>query len=240
MDSGKQVKLIGLLRRRPDLTLAEFSQHWGTVHRDLSLRLIAPGIMRAYQQNHRIDADIAGLDPVCDGSPELWTSGPAALAQLGTAPEYLEGAYLDEPNFMDGRSQALLAHEHVVDEGPGRAVTTTMVKAMVFVRRAPDLSLAHFTEWAGQARPFLFPDGPTPVRLTRHLAIDIAALGAAGDAFKGVQSYDGVEASYWPDLDTFRAAWETRTDGTAGGLCNPDSVGVMVCREEPVLWPQTR
>lgn len=230
------VKLIGLLRRRPDLTLDQYSQHWRTVHRELSLRLIAPGIRRAYQQNHRIDADIEGLDPVCDGAPELWTSGPEALTQLGTAPEYLEGAYLDEPNFMDGRSQALLATEQVLEPGPGRAVATTLVKAMVFVRRAPGVSMADFAAWAARPGSFLFRD--KPARLTRHLAIDIAALGVAGEAFKGMQSYDGIEASYWPDLETFRAAWRNRSDGAAGGLVDTASIGVLPCREEPVLWPQ--
>lgn len=35
--------LMGLLNRSPDLTLAQFAQHWRTVHRDHSLKLIAPG-----------------------------------------------------------------------------------------------------------------------------------------------------------------------------------------------------
>ena len=42
----------------PDLALEEFSRHWRTVHRELALRLVAPGIMRGYVQNHRRDVDL--------------------------------------------------------------------------------------------------------------------------------------------------------------------------------------
>jgi len=56
--SEEPLQLIGLLSRRPDLTLGQFSQHWRTRHRDLSLMLIATGIMHGFIQNHRRpDAD---------------------------------------------------------------------------------------------------------------------------------------------------------------------------------------
>jgi hypothetical protein len=73
--SQEPLNLIGLLLRRPDLTLGQFSQHWRTRHRDLSLLLIAPGIMHGYIQNHlRSDSDpIPGLplarEIVIDGGP---------------------------------------------------------------------------------------------------------------------------------------------------------------------------
>jgi hypothetical protein len=42
------VELFGLLQRRQDRTLEQFSRHWSTVHRELAPRLVAPGIMRGY------------------------------------------------------------------------------------------------------------------------------------------------------------------------------------------------
>jgi hypothetical protein len=36
------IKLIGLLDRRDDLTLEQFSHHWRTTHRELALRLVRP------------------------------------------------------------------------------------------------------------------------------------------------------------------------------------------------------
>jgi len=228
-------KLIGLLSRRPDLSLAEFARHWRTVHRDLSLRLIAPGIMHGYIQNHRIpDAEpIPGLPLAGDGFPELWTEGEDLLARLAAAPAYLEGAYLDEPNFMDGRSQALLAREIVVDDGPGRIAAPTLVKAMLFFRRAPGVSREAFEQlWETTPHPVLMPRAKPP-RLTRQLAIELA--GDAGAAYEGVQSYDGQEASYWPDVASFLAAWKDRQPAPAT-IDDGATIGVLV-REEPVLFP---
>jgi hypothetical protein len=87
--------------------------------------------MHGYIQNQRRpDADpVPGLPLAGDGFPELWTRGADVLARLGAAPEYLEGAYLDESNFMEGRSQALLAREIVIDDGPGRVAAPLFVRS---------------------------------------------------------------------------------------------------------------
>ena len=98
------LKLYGLLQRRPDLSLEEFSHHWRTVHRELALRLVPPGIMRGYVQNHRRDVDLVGQPAPADGCPEVWIDDVESLTRLATSPEYLEGAGPDEANFMDGNS----------------------------------------------------------------------------------------------------------------------------------------
>jgi len=233
--SQEPLKLIGLLSRRPDLTLGQFAQHWRTRHRDLSLLLIAPGIMLGYIQNHRRpDADpIPGMALAGDGFPELWTSGEDVLARLGAAPEYLEGAYLDESNFMDGRSQALLAREIVIDDGPGRVAAPALVKVMMFFKRAADVPHAEFANgWDSTQHPVLMPEA-RPARLIRHLAIELP--GDAGATYEGVQTYAGQEASYWPDISSFLAAWNRRGP-SPGYLDENGTVGVIV-REEPVLFP---
>jgi hypothetical protein len=236
--AAEPLKLIGLLSRRPDLSLAQFAQHWRTTHRDLSLRLIAPGIMDGYVQNHRLSegGEIAGLPCAGDGFPELWTSGADLLKRLASAPEYLEGAYLDEGNFMDGRSQALLLRQQVIDDGPGRVAATLLFKVMLFFRRDPGLAREAFAPaFLRPHHPLLLPDGPRPARLTRHVAVELP--GDAGAAYVGVQTYDGVEASYWPDLAAFRAAWSGQSAAPAGLIDPAATVGVIV-REEPVLFTQ--
>jgi EthD domain len=233
--SQEPLKLIGLLSRRPDLTLAQFSHHWRTRHRNLSLRLIAPGIMSGYIQNHRRpDADpIPGLPLAGDGFPELWTEGEDVLARLGASSEYLEGAYLDEPNFMDGRSQALLAREIVIDDGPGRVAAPTLVKAMLFFKRAVDVPFENFARaWERTLHPILMP-AAKPIRLTRQLAIKLP--GDPGATYQGVQTYAGQEASYWPDIPSFLATWKNR-EAVPEYIDKDVTVGVIV-REEPVLFP---
>ena len=55
------LKLYSLLQRRADLSLEDFSRHWRTVHRELALRLVAPGYMRGYVQNHRRETALPGV-----------------------------------------------------------------------------------------------------------------------------------------------------------------------------------
>ncbi len=235
--SAEPLKLFGLLKRRSDRTLAQFAHHWRTRHRDLSLLLIAPGIMEGYVQNHRIaeGGEIPGLALAGDGFPELWTHGRDLLARLATAREYLEGAYLDEPNLMEGRPEALLASEHVIDDGIGRLASALHIKAMIFFRRAKGTDRERFnTEFLRPRRPLLLSDaGLTPTRLTRHLSIELPEK-ETDKTYEAVQNYDAIEASYWPNAAAFHAAWAKRSkepswiDGAA-------TVGVLV-REEPVLF----
>ena len=235
--SAEPLKLFGLLKRRSDRTLAQFAHHWRTRHRDLSLLLIAPGIMDGYVQNHRMTegGEIPGLTLAGDGFPELWTHGRDLLARLATAREYLEGAYLDEPNLMEGRPEALLASEHIIHDGNGRLAGALQVKAMIFFRQADGIDREHFnTEFLRPRRPLLLADtGSTSTRLTRHLSIDLPGKDT-DKTYEAVQNYDGIEASYWPDVAAFHTAWAKRSkepswiDATA-------TVGVLV-REEPVLF----
>jgi hypothetical protein len=234
--SAEPVKLFGLLKRRSDRTLAQFAHHWRTRHRDLSLLLIAPGIMDGYVQNHRMmeGGEIPGLTLAGDGFPELWTYGYDLLARLATAREYLEGAYLDEPNLMGGRPEALLATEHVIDDGIGRLAGALQIKAMIFFRRAQGMARERFNaEVLRPRRPLLLSDaGSTPTRLTRHLSIELPGKDT-DKTYEAVQNYDAIEASYWPDAAAFHAAWAGRSKDP-GWIDPAATVGVLV-REEPVL-----
>ena len=155
------------------------------------------------------------------------------LARLGAANEYLEGAYLDEGNFMDGRSQALLAREIVIEDGPGRIAAPCLTKVMLFFKRAPGVPLDDFARlWERTPHPVLLPSA-APQRLIRHLAVELP--GDAGATYQGVQAYAGQESSYWPDIPSFLAAWQGRVSAPAC-IDGPGTVGVIV-REEPVLFP---
>jgi hypothetical protein len=151
----------------------------------------------------------------------------------GTAPEYLEGAYLDESNFMDGRSQVLLAREIVVDDGPGRVAAPVLVKVMLFFKRAAGVPFADFAHaWKRAPHPVLIPSA-RPERLTRQLAIELP--GEAGATYQGMQTYAGQEASYWRDIPTFLAAWKGRRP--APEYIDDSLVVGAIVREEPVLFP---
>jgi uncharacterized protein (TIGR02118 family) len=222
------VKLIALVARRHDLDLAAFSHHWRTTHRKLILRLVNTGIIKGYVQNHRTEPQIDGLPVVADGSPELWVESVEDLARIRQSPEYTEGAYLDEPNFMEGRSRVLLAHEVVVIDGPGQERAAQCLKLMLFLRR-PDACAAGAFDASIEnlSRPIVMPGG-MPVRLTQQRPI------ADSSVVPTRPIYDLAEFSWWPDRASLAAAW---LDRQYPDVIDPTAVCGILVREEPCLWP---
>jgi hypothetical protein len=183
------LKLYGLLTRRGDLDLEAFRAHWRGPHRDLALRLVAPGIMRGYVQNHRVDRPLTDATTPADGCPELWVDDLAAVQRLGTCPEYLEGAYLDEPNFMDGRAVTSLAR---LVHAAGRPRAPGTVRLLRFLPAGPP------RDWTSPA-PWELA-GALPVGLERERCLTEEELGAP-------VPYAAIESSWWPDETAARAAW---------------------------------
>lgn len=225
------VKMIALLDRRDDLTLEQFSHHWRTVHRELALRLVPPGLMLGYIQDHRLDISIDGLDPPTDGCPEVWLKDVGEFERLQNSPEYLEGAHPDEANFMNGAPRMMATNETVVIPGPGRLNMGDAVKVMLFFKRRSGLSSSDFAEWVDLARPLLMPDAK-PLRLARETPI-------ADPGFADLQAYDGLEASWWPDRGSFESAWKTRSDDIAARWIDPSATTGMLVSEEFVVNPPT-
>lgn len=217
------LKLISPIDRRRDMDLEAFSNHWRTTHREAALRLVAPGIMKGYMQNHCRSEALEDLSPAGDGVPEVWVESVEAVVRLGTSPEYLEGAYIDEPNFMEGRARMVLSRTTVKEGELSRRDAADLVKLMLFFSNCgADL----LTRWRDVRRSILLPDA-RPVRLEREVAI-------ADPLPEGMeQSHDMVECSWWPDLDAVRNAWGMRASPPTEGV----AVSGMLIREEPVFWP---
>jgi hypothetical protein len=217
------IKLFGLVTRRDDLTLEQFSRHWRTVHRQLALRLVAPGIMRGYVQNHRRPGIVVpGVRAPCDGSPEVWLDSPDMLVRLASSPEYLEGAGPDEPNFMQGGAANCLA-ETVVFAGEARASVASRVKALVFFRRGSQLPGNGAAEW-GATQSWLMPRA-APLRLERERCL-------TGFDNVATAPYAAIEATWWPDYPSFEAAWAGRVTTAPAFDCE-----AMVVEDLQVLLP---
>ena len=177
------LKVMGLIQRRGALPLDLFRLHWRTIHRGLALRIAEAGLLKGYVQNHRIDVPVDRLNIVADGVPELWFESADSFTALRTAPAFREGAFHDEPNFMDigdYRSQPLTEE---VGTGAPRAECVGLLKAILFLR-------------AGEQG--MSTDGA--VRIAQQTAPDVSL------AIK-VAPYAAVQTSWWPDAATFNAAW---------------------------------
>lgn len=221
------LRFFGLLDRRRDLDLAQFSKHWRTVHRSLALRLVDAGIMRGYVQNHRRDVDVPGLAPAADGVPELWIDDAGMLDALAASPAYLEGAALDEPNFMESESRPFLADSLVRQSSLPREAVAQNVKLMLFFSARPEIDRSAVSDAWRSDGSMIVPDEDA-IRAELHVSIE---GGPAGTPFTH------IEALWWRDRADFERAWSGKNDGRARRLIVPGSLAGMLVEELPVLWP---
>jgi hypothetical protein len=105
------------MTRKPGLTLAQFSEHWRTIHAEFGRTV--PG-RPGYRQLHRdpratrAAARAAGVEiDTVDGDAQLLFADAQAVALLGTDPEHAAATAADGARFVD-RSKAMGMIAHVV------------------------------------------------------------------------------------------------------------------------------
>lgn len=105
-------KAIFLLRRRPDMTVAQFQDYWITGHAPQIPR--DAGILR-YVQCHQVPESYADGEPPYDGVAELSFADDAAFLAYWTSPRIQAIFGADAPRFLDGaHCTAFLAEENRV------------------------------------------------------------------------------------------------------------------------------
>ncbi|WP_120499389.1 EthD domain-containing protein [Roseovarius sp. EL26] len=119
------IKLIMCLRRRADISRAEFQDYWLNKHGPFFQE--NAGVMRSkrYVQSHTIDSPLndamkssRNMQPEFDGVAEVWfTSEDDLIEAMGSAEmQELSAALLqDEANFIDHeQSSAFIVQEHAL------------------------------------------------------------------------------------------------------------------------------
>jgi uncharacterized protein (TIGR02118 family) len=94
------IKRITLLKRKREMTPADFRAHWAGPHAAIARNL--PGLVR-YNQNHVLAASVTGPDgewPV-HGFVELWFRDRASVVEAAGS-SVTRDLVIDEPNFLDG------------------------------------------------------------------------------------------------------------------------------------------
>lgn len=131
------IHLHYFIARKSGLSDERFHRYWCETHAPIVTKIPQ---LRGYVQSHRIP--FASSNSPYDGEAEVWLDDLEALAALRTSPEFLNGAYRDEPNFIDhARSDFLAARDHVIIDGP-RA--PGLVKGVWRMRRKAGISLGEF------------------------------------------------------------------------------------------------
>lgn len=99
------VKLVGLIRKRQDLSFEAFRQHWLGTHAQLARQL--PGLRR-YRVN--IIDRTPFPDSAYDGFSELWFDSQEALDRAFSAPT-VDALAADIPRFI-GELTRVVVEEH--------------------------------------------------------------------------------------------------------------------------------
>ncbi|NLR73188.1 EthD domain-containing protein [Novosphingobium sp. ERN07] len=205
-------KVMGLIQRRSDLPLDAFRLHWRTTHRGLALRLAEAGLLAGYVQNHRLDISVEGLKPVADGVPELWFTSADVFAAMRDHPTFREGAYQDEPDFMD------------VDDYRSQPLTEECVHGLA---RQDCVGLLKTILFLGTGEPCMPVD-----QSVRHA---VQSRHSATLAFK-LAPYASVQTIWWPDLSSFRLSWKAYGRVASGLLAEERPVFWPGERPPPADW----
>ncbi len=222
------VSFLGAIRKRPDLTFGQFSEHWLKLHRALMLPLATRGYLTGYIQNLRVEEPVDGLDANLDGAPELWIRDAAALEAMNGSPIFREALEVDTPRFVAmPPAAALVSRKTLVpratpDHGPGA------IKLMIFLGHSTGRANSSLQRaWRESGSPLLMP-AARPTHLTRLTAI------AGGD---GPAPYFGCESSWWPDRATLAAAWSSRLTPAETRKYDIGNMWLLPAREHVALVP---
>jgi hypothetical protein len=221
------IKIVMLLQRRHDLSLEQFSDHWYYPHAEHAFKI---KLIYRYAQDHRMADPLPGISAPADGIPQVWFKSFEIAAMLQTDPDYLEGAYLDEPNFMEGRAAGAAVSERVVVAGSGGLKRSEQVPKAIFVlKRRPDLTREAFlAAWNKIDRPWFCP--------AEGLRRFVKSAALPENYADGEPPFDAVEEVWWPDGPHFQSAIMAARHEEITALCAPDGIRGMRVREELRRW----
>ncbi|MBI3303844.1 MAG: EthD domain-containing protein [Deltaproteobacteria bacterium] len=194
------IKSFALLPKKPGTSDEQFHRHWREVHAPLALRITS---LRRYVQSHRLPQQIPNFTAApYEGVAEVWFDNLETTMRMRDSPEYLEGAFKDEPNFIDvpGLTR-LVTRENVVVAGPTFAKDTPTVKGLFLVKRKRGMSVAEFQDyWRTRHAPLV----PRTPHLLRYVQCHVLPEMYEADT---PPAYDGVAELWWPDLAKFQESW---------------------------------
>ena len=201
-----------LLKRRADLTQAEFSQHWRTIHAKV---LVEEGghqrYNRHYVQNHFIhDTALGFCSTEFDGAAQMIPQNATAVTKgFQEDPLYLKVVRPDEDRFLDvARCAVIYCEGRAFHDGP----ESGGYKLLSLLKRKPDHTREEFiSHWRNRHAPLVksVPEFWRHVRgYTQYYVIPEATRGmAAGEKDIEASGYDGVAELRFDDLAELETAF---------------------------------
>ena len=218
------IRLIYVLRRKPELSLEEFQEYWRETHGPLVASHAGHLDILRYVQvptlddpvNEQLPGARGTMEPPYDGVAELWWETPEALATaFATAEGQAAGAELleDERRFIDlGASPMWLAHDYPqINPTPEDLVAgeyNSVVKLYYPLRHLQSLSLVAAQEYWRTAHGPLIRSIAPAARIRRYIQVHRyeSEIEATLRESRGtrVEAYTG-HAELWFDRADLRA-----------------------------------
>lgn len=187
------LKLVVVLKRRPDLAVEAFQDYW--LNRHAAIVKDLPGLRR-YVQSHTLPSGYR-KQPAADGIAELWFDDLSAVRALdGT--EALALVLADEAKFIAADGQVtVITSEHVIKDGP---VPAAGVKNVEFVRKRADMAVADFQTYWRQVHG---PLGASIQTVRRYVQCHTRPGAYAKSE---PPAFDGFALTWFDNTDAMRAS----------------------------------
>jgi EthD domain-containing protein len=220
---------------KPGMTTAEFQEYWVHIHAPKFAGRIPQ--IRQYLVDTRIPSESdAGVPPLPhQGIAEIWLANETEQLASLQAPEFLQGARLDEPNWAAFWLAIVLdttAHEIVAGDPP-REAEPGWVKVTTLLKRRPGMPLDEFRRTSlGSYAPIV---SALP-GLRRHLHCHTND----GAYVFGESRFDGVEQLWFDDLESLQGALRSpyhaeHVAPALAGLADPRYVFSLTAREHWII-----
>jgi len=108
------LKNIEFVKKRADMTVADFQHYWRTVHGPLGASI--PTVQRYVQCHTQAGAYARATAPAYDGFALTWFADLEAMRESARSPQYA-ATRADEDNFLSVPLAFIITREHVVVNG---------------------------------------------------------------------------------------------------------------------------
>ena len=182
MRQGKtMIAAISMIRRRADISLAQFQEHWLDPHGVMTAQL--PGV-RHYIQSHCLDApgtNSLARELAIDGFPELWFDSFEARQIAYTSPGIAK-CNIDSEHFIGAVSRLVTEPQVIVD----RPVADDAAKVIVLAIGPPDpgwtdrlhTRAVQMQGLVGYIRHMLLEQAAAPASKIPELKVQVAGIAA--------------------------------------------------------------
>lgn len=217
------IKIVTLLKRRPDLTPEEFQRHWRERHGPLAAQGAG---LRRYVQSHALLQGYRKGDLLYDGIEEMWFDDNTGRRRflddsLQQALHRIAGEFLDE-------TRTVVMPVDVIVAKPGD-IPPGAVKNIEFVNRRADLPLAEFRRYWREVHGPLASGIPAIRRYEQnHLSLDV---------YRDTPSppYDGLAITWFDSTAEMRRGTTTQvyadTRADEANFLPPGHLPIIITRE---------